>query len=428
MGGGTQGLSNSALPATARLSTGSVAYAAYQLQRDLLAPFQVAADLTARMSREFFPTLADHQAGRFFLAANEMVARSHLTHVRPGFGIDSIEIEGVEVPVKEEAVLTTPFGTLVHFAKDHPDPKPTVLVVAALAGHFSTLLRSTVRALLPDHDVYITDWHNAREVPIAAGPFGFDDYVDLLMRFFVELGQRTHVVAVCQPCPATLAATAVMAESGDPATPRSLTLMAGPIDCRVSPTAVNELAVAQPLRWFEDNLITSVPWRFAGRGRLVYPGFLQVGAFMSMNVGRHVDQHLALFHELVAGDEERAETIKAFYDEYFAVLDLPAEFYLETVDRVFQRFLLPRGQLEHRGRRVDLSAITDTALFTVEGGLDDICGVGQTLAAQDLCPRIPDGKRGHHVQAGVGHYGVFSGSAWEGQISPMVRDFILTND
>ena len=305
----------------------------------------------------------------------------------------------------EEAISATPFGTLLHFKKDLATPQPRMLVVAPLSGHFATLLRNTVRTLLADHDVYITDWHNARDVSMADGAFGFDDYVDHLIRFLEEIGPGAHVLGVCQPCVQVLAAVALMAEDGNPAQPCSMTLMAGPVDARVNPTKVNELATERPLSWFERHLIDTVPPRHRGAGRRVYPGFMQLLAFMSMNANRHVKAHFHLFDLLAAGESAEADAIKAFYDEYFAVLDLPAEFYLETVERVFQEAHLARGLLMVRNRRVDPRAIRRTALLTVEGERDDICSVGQTVAAHDQCASLRPYLKRHHLQAGAGHYG-----------------------
>ncbi len=302
------------------------------------------------------------------------------------------------------------------------------MLVAPMAGHFPTLLRNTARTLLTDHDVYITDWRNARDVPMAEGRFGMDDYIAQTIAFLEFLGPDAHVVAVCQPCAAVLAAVSVMAEDGNPATPRSLTLMAGPIDTQINPTKVNELATAHHISWFEDNLIATVPLRYPGAHRRVYPGFLQLTAFMSMNLPRHVRAHLDLFSHIVRGEEAKAQANRDFYDEYFSVFDLPAEFYLETVQRVFQEYLLPRGMLKYRGRRVDTDAIRKTALLTVEGERDDICSLGQTAAAHDLCSGIKPFRKKHYVQAGVGHYGVFSGTRWQNQIYPIVRNVILSSE
>jgi len=361
-------------------------------------------------------------------AAWELVERSGLTHASPAFGIDSVRVGNRDVPVSEREALVTPFGTLRHFHKDTAVAQPRVLVVAPLSGHFATLLRNTVRTLLADHDVYITDWHNAREVPLEAGRFGFDEYCTHVIRFLEEMGPGSHVLAVCQPCVQVLAAAALMAQNGNPAQPRSMTLMAGPVDTRVNPTRVNDLANEHDMAWFERNLIATVPWMHPGAGRRVYPGFVQLIAFMSMNLQRHIKAHLDLHGHLARGETEQAETIKTFYDEYFAVLDLAAEFYLETIDRVFQRALLARGELVVGGQTVDPSAITRTALLTVEGERDDICSLGQTVAAHDLCSRLKPYRKRHHMQASVGHYGVFSGRRWEGQIYPIVRNTILASE
>ncbi|UHC17760.1 polyhydroxyalkanoate depolymerase [Methylobacterium currus] len=365
-------------------------------------------------------------------AAARMMMRAGLTHARPSYGIEAVRIGNRTVPVAEEPVLSTPFGTLLRFRKDLVSEQPRVLVVAPLSGHFGTLLRGTVRTLLADHDVYITDWHNARDVPLGAGRFGFDDYVAHLVRFLEAIGEGAHIVAVCQPCVQALAAAAVMAESRNAAHPASMTLMAGPVDTRINPTKVNELATSRPIDWFERNLIATVPRRHAGAGRRVYPGFMQVAAFMSMNAARHMHGHLDLYWHLAEGEtakeaQAKAAQIETFYDEYFAVLDLAAEFYLETVKTVFQDATLAQNKLTFRGAPIDTRAIRKTALMTVEGERDDICSVGQTVAAQDLCTGLKPFRKRHHLQAGVGHYGVFSGRKWEGQTYPLVRSFIQAN-
>jgi poly(3-hydroxybutyrate) depolymerase len=403
-------------------------YQAYQRQRDLTAPARAFAGLANWTLGELPERLTDNRVVRQVSASYEMIERSRLTHDRPPFGIHSVLVGGEETPVREEVAVSTPFSTLLHFAKDVDVVQPTVLLVTALAGHFSTLLRATVRSLLPDHDVYVTDWHNARDVGLEHGSFHLDDYIAQVISYLEYIGPGAHVLAVCQPCPATLAATAIMAASGNPAQPKSLTLMAGPVDTRVNPTKVNELAHSKPLGWFEQNVITTVPLRYPGGLRRVYPGFLQVAGFVSMNLERHVRQHMNLYKHLVHGDAEEAALIADFYDEYFAVLDIAAEFYLETIDRVFQRELLAQGEFTWRGQLVEPGAIRGTALLTVEGEKDDVCGVGQTLAAQALCTGIKPGKKRHHLQPGVGHYGVFSGSKWEHQIYPIVRNFILANN
>jgi polyhydroxyalkanoate depolymerase len=303
-----------------------------------------------------------------------------------------------------------------------------VLLVAPLSGHFATLLRATVRTMLAEHDVFITDWHNARDVSPHGGGFGFDDYVAHLIGFLEAIGPPAHVIAVCQPCVAALVAASVMAQAGNPAQPRSITLMAGPIDTRVNPTRVNELAKSRSINWFERNLIARVPGRYDGGGRAVYPGFVQLAAFMSMNIDRHIKAHRELYANIAKGDAAKAAQTKAFYDEYFAVLDLTAEFYLETVRLIFQDHALPLGALTYRGGKVEPRAINRATLFTVEGEKDDICAVGQTLAAHDLCASLRPYRRRHHMQAGVGHYGVFSGKSWQQQVYPIVKNVILQSD
>jgi poly(3-hydroxybutyrate) depolymerase len=365
---------------------------------------------------------------RNLTAAYELIARAGLTHQRPPFGITSVTVGNREVEVREEATLKTPFGTLLHFKKDIAQTQPRVLLIAPLSGHFATLLRSTVRTMLPEHDVYITDWHNARDVPTSQGRFGFDDYADHLIRFLEAMGPGAHMLAVCQPCVAALVAAAVMAQTGNPAYPRSMTLMAGPIDCRVNPTKVNDLANSKPIEWFEQHLIARVPFRYDGAFRRVYPGFVQLAAFMSMNIQRHLKAHRDLYESLAKGDHAKAKATKDFYDEYFAVLDLTAEFYLETVRYVFQEYALPLGTLTFRGEKVEPKAIRRTMLLTVEGEKDDICAIGQTVAAHDMCTGLRPYLKRHHMQPGVGHYGVFSGRKWEGQIYPLVKNVILASD
>ena len=403
-------------------------YQAYQAHADLMLPVRTFANLALSSFRIHLNGHGEHAAIRNLTAAYELISRAGLTHTRPAFEISSVTVGNREVEVKEEAALVTPFGTLLRFRKDIDVVQPRVLLVAPLSGHFATLLRATVRTLLPEHDVYITDWHNARDIGLGHGRFGFDDYVEHLIRFLGVIGPGAHMIAVCQPCVAALVAASVMAQSGDPAQPRSMTLMAGPIDCRVNPTRVNELAVSKPIEWFEQNLIGMVPLRYPGAFRRVYPGFVQLLAFMSMNIERHMKAHRELYDHIVAGEHEKAQMTKAFYDEYFAVLDLTAEFYLETVKRVFQDYALPRGTLTFRGETIEPRAIRRTALFTVEGERDDICAVGQTVAAQDLCSSIRPYRRRHHMQPGVGHYGVFSGKKWDTQIYPLLRNVILAND
>jgi poly(3-hydroxybutyrate) depolymerase len=401
-------------------------YLAYQTQSDIMVPVRAWAAMAVAAGGSSL--LAENSARRNLTAAYELIARAGLSHTRPAFGIGSVTVGNSEVEVSEEAAAATPFGTLLHFKKHAGTAQPRVLMVAPLSGHFATLLRATVRTMLPEHDVFITDWHNARDVPLTAGRFGVDEYVDHLIKFIEVMGPGAHVLAVCQPCVAALAAAAAMAEAGNPAQPRSLTLMAGPIDTRVNSTRVNELAKTRSIEWFERNLIASVPLRHPGAFRRVYPGFVQLAAFMSMNIDRHVKAHRELYENLANREAEKAAITKAFYDEYFAVLDLTAEFYLETVRLIFQEHALPRGRLDYRGRRVDPAAIRRTMLFTVEGERDDICAVGQTVAAHDLCGNLRPYLKRHHMQAGVGHYGVFSGKRWENQIYPLLKNVILSSD
>ena len=402
-------------------------YLAYQAHNDLIEPAKSLARQSLAMLGSW-GVQTNIPVVRNLSAAYELIARAGLTHARPEYGIPAVTVGNREVEITEEAVLTLPFGTLLRFKKDVDIEQPRVLVVAPLSGHFATLLRNTVRTLLPDHDVYITDWHNARDVPLEAGAFGFDDYVDYLIKFMEKLGPGAHLLAVCQPCVQALAAVAVMAADGNPAQPSSMTLMAGPIDTRVNPTKVNKLATSKPMSWFERNLIARVPWKYPGAGRTVYPGFVQLTAFVSMNVNRHYNAHQELYEHLRNGEHEKAQVIKSFYDEYFAVLDLAAEFYLETVSWVFQELRLPKGELTFKGQPVELKAIRKTAMLTVEGERDDICALGQTAAAHDLCTGLRPHMKRHHMQAGVGHYGVFSGRKWEGQIYPIVRNLILASD
>lgn len=399
-------------------------YSAYQAYADATEPLRALAWAGVSMGR-MLQGINEVGVVQSLSAAMELLARTKLTHARPSYQIDDVLVGNEKVPVREEVALSLPFCDLLHFAKDGVEGLPRMLVVAPLSGHFATLLRRTVDTLLRDHDVYITDWKNARDVPLSDGDFGFDDYVDYIVRFLDELGPDTHVLAVCQPCVQALAAVALMSEDNHPALPPSLTLMAGPIDTRIDPTAVNELATSRPIEWFERHLISRVPFRFPGSGRQVYPGFVQLMAFMSMNVDRHTKAHKDLYHHIANGEVEEAEAISAFYDEYFAVLDLPAEFYIETVKLVFQEALLAKGKLTFRGRKVDPAAIRRTALLTVEGERDDICSVGQTAAAHEMCNSLRPHLRRHHLQAGVGHYGTFSGKRWNGQIYPVIRNFVL---
>jgi poly(3-hydroxybutyrate) depolymerase len=399
-------------------------YQTYQAFADSRKPLQMLAEMATGLVPEPAAGLGEEPWLRKLAAASEIIKRCGLTHRRPAFGIESVTVGNRELAVTEEAVTKTAFCTLLHFKKDTAREQPPVLVVSPMSGHFATLLRDTVRTMLPEHDVYITDWHNARDVPLGYGRFDLDDFVDHLINFITAIGPDCHVVAICQPSVPTLAAAAIMAEDDSPAQPRSITLMAGPIDTRINPTKVNEFATSRPIEWFYASMIGVVPLRYGGALRPVYPGFVQLLAFMGMNLERHVKAFNELYDNLVKGDFAKAEATQKFYDEYFAVMDLPAEFFIQTIQQVFQEHRLPRGEMRWRGRRVDPAAIRRTFLLTVEGEKDDICAVGQTLAAQDLCSGIRPYMKKHYMQAGVGHYGVFSGRRWVAQTYPVVRDMI----
>lgn len=405
-------------------------YHLYELNHAALAPWRTAAQVTrATLSNPMNPLSYLPQA-RTATAAAEVFEGLTRRYGKPAFDIPEVVVDGQPVGITEQVVMRKPFGQLKHFKKDrrHLTEKnanmPRVLIVAPLSGHFATLLRGTVRAMLPEHDVFVTDWRDARQVSVSDGKFDLEDYTDYIIDYLQVLGPNTHVMAVCQPGPAVLAATALMSEDNDPATPATLTIMGSPIDPRKSPTVPNELATSRPLEWFKSHVITSVPLPHPGFTRKVYPGFLQLTGFMTMNMDRHIDAHRQLFDSLIEGDGDSAAGHRKFYDEYLSVLDLSAEFYLQTIEVIFQRFDLPNGEMRHRGRLVDTSKITKTALFTVEGEHDDISGIGQTQAAHDICINIPERKQQDYVQAGVGHYGVFNGNRFRTEIQPRVRDFI----
>ena len=403
-------------------------YQNFQVYSDFTGPLRAAANFAASTLAQAVAGVPRNVLVRAVCALCELIARAGLSHHRPAFGIDHVTIGGRSLAVREVAVHRTPFCTLLHLEKEVETAQPRVLMVAPMSGHFATLLRGAAETLLADHDVYITDWHSARDVSLRDGRFDFDDFIEHLITFLEVLGPGSHVIGVCQPCVAVLAAVAVMAEDSHPAQPRSMTLMAGPIDTRVNPTEVNRLATSRPIGWFERNLIGIVPLRYPGALRRVYPGFVQLAAFMSMNLGRHVRAQIDLLCHLANGEREKAAAITKFYDEYLAVMDLPAEFYLQTVRTVFQEHALPLGNFRWRGRRVDPRAIKRTALFTVEGERDDICAVGQTLAAQEMCTGLPRFMKRHHVQPGVGHYGVFNGQRWRSSIYPILTNMIYAND
>ncbi|MBR1219957.1 polyhydroxyalkanoate depolymerase [Bradyrhizobium sp. U87765 SZCCT0131] len=401
-------------------------YQAFENYTVLTAPWRSGAAAALRYLN-LLPQGTSDAFVRRLAAALELITRSRLTYERPPYDIKPVMVGNRACEVIEEVAYATPFGSLLHFRKDGAPEQPRVLLVAPMSGHFATLLRNTVQTLLQDHDVYITDWHNPRDIPVSAGDFALADYTEHLIAFLGQLGPRPHMVAICQPSVSALAAAALMSEDDHPSRPASLTLMAGPIDTRIQPTKVNEFAKSKPLSWFEQNMINLVPVQCAGAFRKVYPGFVQLTAFVSMNLERHVKSHLDLMTHLANGETEKAETIKTFYDEYFAVMDLPGDFYIETIRDVFQEHLLPQGKLMHRDRPVRPAAVSRMGLLTVEGEKDDICSIGQTVAAQDLCTGVRQYRKQHHMQAGVGHYGVFSGRRWNSEIYPLLRDFIHLN-
>ena len=396
----------------------------YQAQADMLQPMRALARAGAAFARMTDLGSQTPAFMRQFAAGCGILEDAGMTHARPDYGIDTVRVGDADVAVTEEIALDTPFASLLHFRKDIPEQQPRVLLVAPMSGHFATLLRGTVRTLLRDHDVYITDWKNARDVPLTAGTFDLDSFVEHLILFMETVGPGGHLVAVCQPTVAALAAVAIMAEDNNRCQPRGMTLMAGPLDTRINPTKVNELAKSKPIEWFAENLIGTVPWRYKGGGRRVYPGFMQLTAFMSMNMDRHINAHVNQFHALAQRDRVKATAHRTFYQEYGAVMDLASEFFLETVQHIFQEHDLPLGNLTWRGRKVRPELIRRTALMTVEGERDDICAVGQTVVALDMCSGIRISMKRHHLQTGVGHYGVFSGRRWEQEVYPRVRAMI----
>lgn len=363
-------------------------------------------------------------SGRIASASLESAMRVTQRYDKLDFNITKVDLKGKEVKVQDVIVLAKPFCNLIHFNKAGQTDKDKVLLVAPLSGHHSTLLKGTVEALLPNHEVYITDWLDAREVPLEEGPFSFDCYVSYLIDMMNYLGPETHLIAICQPTVQALIATAVMAQEKNPNIPKSLTLMAGPIDISKNPTRVNDFSKEHPMSWFENVAIMKVPVGYPGEGRKVYPGFMQLGGFISMNKEAHIKKHQKYFQNLLFGEHEDSERFRAFYDEYMAVLDMPAEFYLETIERVFKNNELANKTITYDGKPVDFNAITNTPLLTVEGAEDDICGIGQTEAAQDLCQNIPKNMRKHHLQPGAGHYGIFSGSMYRKNIRPLITEFI----
>ena len=404
-------------------------YHLYDLQQAMMTPVRLQAELMRTAFQNPFNPLSYTQYGRTLSASAEMLERSTRRFGRPEFGLSSTAIDGKDVPVIEDIVVEKPFCRLLNFKRDTNRHDPTVLVAAPMSGHYATLLRGTVKALLPHHNVYITDWEDARQVP-KSEEFNLDTYITYIREFLSLLGPDTHVIAVCQPAVPVLAAVSLMASENDPNQPASMTLMGGPIDTRISKTTVTELAETRPLKWFEQAAVHDVPFYYPGAHRCVYPGFLQLGGFMSMNLDKHVGSHMNFYKHLIQGDGETAEKHRVFYNEYLSVMDIPAEFYLQTVETVFQRHLLPRGLMKWRdslsGKLIDVRPqdIRKTALLTVEGELDDISARGQTTAAHELCYSLPQSKQFHHFQLGCGHYGIFNGRRWREEIMPRIRRFI----
>ena len=400
-------------------------YHAYELQRAWLSGASAWASIGAElMTNPSYPA-AYFGMGPMAASALEVFAHATQNYGKPAFDIDAVTVGGRSRAVTEAIVYNKPFGNLRRFTRDGLAPDAAkVLIVAPMSGHYATLLRGTVERMADNAEVFVTDWADAREVPTSAGGFDLDDYIDYLIEFLAFIGPDAHVIAVCQPSVPALAATALMNASRHPARPATLTMMGGPIDTRRSPTSVNDMAMNRPIEWFRHNVIATVPMQYRGGGRRVYPGFLQLAGFMSMNLGNHLMSHYEMFKHLTAGDEAGAQATKDFYDEYRSVCDMTAEFYLQTVEEVFQNHSLPNGTFMHRGRRVDLGAIRDTALLAVEGERDDISGIGQTRAALDLATGLAKGKKRYLLAEGAGHYGIFNGSRWRDRIAPVVEDFI----
>lgn len=409
-------------------------YSLYELGHMSVAPLRIAALMQSSMLRSPMNPMADTELVRTAAAASDLFESVTRRYAKPKWNLPTTKINDVDVPVTVQTAWSTPWCNMLHFERDADALKaargeqtdPTVLIVAPMSGHYATLLRDTVNSFLPHHEVYVTDWADARMVPVLSGRFDLNDYIDHVMGMLRSLGPGTHVVAVCQPGPAVLAAVALMADEDDPCTPATMTIMGSPIDARRSPTAPNKLAETRDLEWFKNNMIHSVPALYPGAFRRVYPGFVQLASFMGMNLSRHVDAHWSYFQNLVKGDGDSTDRHSEFYDEYLAVMDLSEEFYIQTLVEVFQEYTLANGTMKHRGKLVNPAAITKTALLTVEGENDDISGIGQTQAAHDVCANIPEHMRRDYIQPGVGHYGVFSGRRFRTEIYPRVREFMRT--
>ena len=402
-------------------------YNAYELQRSWMSAASAWADLSGQWLKNPMNPLAYSNVAPMMASGLDVFAHASASRGKPNFGFVEVEVNGKKVPVTEEIILRKPFGQLKRFRRRGITGQPKLLIVAPMSGHYATLLRGTVERMIPNHDVYITDWRDARLVPVEQGRFDLDDYIDYLIEFLEKLGPGTHMLAVCQPSVPAYAAAALMAADNHSCRPATLTMMGGPVDTREAPTAVNTVATQRPMAWFEQNVIHTVPVFYPGSGREVYPGFLQLTGFMAMNLGNHLVSHWSMFRHLVEGDEESADATKAFYDEYRSVCDMTAEFYLQTIDAVFQRHLLPRGLFQHRGRTVDPAAIADIALLAIEGERDDISGLGQTKAALTLATALPGAKKKYLIAERVGHYGIFNGRRWREQIAPVVDEWIAAH-
>jgi len=420
------------LPAASGTALSTPLYWMYEMAHASLNPSRALADASRLIFKNPMNPAAHTTMGKSVAAAFELFERTTRRYGKPDWGITDTLVGGERVPVHINTVWSRPFCRLLHFARafERPPrrPQPRLVIVAPMSGHYATLLRGTVEAFLPTHDVYITDWTDAKMVPVSEGRFGLSDYVDYLISIFHSMGGDCHVMGVCQPAVPVMMAVARMEQENDPNLPKSMILMGGPIDTRMAPTAVNRLAQEKGIDFFRRHVITTVPWPHPGMMREVYPGFLQLNGFMSMNLDRHVQAHYDLFRHLIKGDGDSAEKHRDFYDEYLAVMDLSAEFYLETVEQVFITHALPKGTMQVHGKPVDTTAIRNVALMTVEGEKDDISGIGQTFAAHGLCPHIPDEKRAHWMQPEVGHYGVFNGSRFRAEIAPRISDFIMNQE
>ena len=416
----------------AKVTSGkSMLYDAYEVQRSVLAGASKIAGFSADWLNHPSNPLSYSSMGPVVAAGLDVFSHVNATRGKPAFGIVETKVGKKSVVVSEELLARKPFGQLKHFVKHGIGGQPPLLIVAPMSGHYATLLRGTVERMLPKQDVFITDWRDAKLVPLADGSFDLDDYIDYLIAFCDAIagmtGQRPHMLAVCQPSVPALAATALMAADKNPARPLTLTMMGGPVDTREAPTAVNTLATQRPFSWFERNVIATIPMVYPGAGRKVYPGFLQLAGFMTMNLGSHMVSHFELFKHLVEGDDDSVDATRAFYEEYRSVCDMTAEFYLQTIDAVFQRHLLPKGELTHRGRRVDVGAIKDTAMLAIEGEKDDISGLGQTRAALTLAKGLKPGQKQYYMAEGSGHYGIFNGRKWREMIAPVVEKFIAAH-